>query len=95
MGVVERCRGDLGAPHSPLLPEPQPPKRADVLVLESTYGDSGAKQALKAVIERWPREAGHEIRVTHWVFWDLNDYLNLCRFGAVRFQPWACVEDDQ
>jgi UDP-N-acetylglucosamine 2-epimerase len=31
--------GDLGAPNTPLLPAPQPPERADVLVLESTYGD--------------------------------------------------------
>lgn len=31
--------GDLGAPHTPLLPAPKPPVRADVLVIESTYGD--------------------------------------------------------
>lgn len=31
--------GDLGAPHAPLLPAPRPPYRADMLVLESTYGD--------------------------------------------------------
>lgn len=31
--------GDLGAPYSPLLPAPRPPYAADVLVLESTYGD--------------------------------------------------------
>ncbi|MCW8905868.1 MAG: MBL fold metallo-hydrolase [Sedimenticola sp.] len=31
--------GDFGAPHTPLLPAPRPPWRADVLVLESTYGD--------------------------------------------------------
>ncbi|MDX9944187.1 MAG: MBL fold metallo-hydrolase, partial [Azonexus sp.] len=31
--------GDLGAPYTPLLPAPQPPYRADCLVLESTYGD--------------------------------------------------------
>ncbi|QTP58878.1 MBL fold metallo-hydrolase [Billgrantia antri] len=31
--------GDLGAPYAPLLPAPKPPYRADVLVLESTYGD--------------------------------------------------------
>ena len=31
--------GDLGAPYAPLLPAPQAPYRADVLVLESTYGD--------------------------------------------------------
>ncbi|MFJ4343840.1 MBL fold metallo-hydrolase RNA specificity domain-containing protein [Pseudomonas sp. NPDC089401] len=31
--------GDLGAPCNPLLRAPQPPERADILVLESTYGD--------------------------------------------------------
>ena len=31
--------GDLGAPYTPLLPAPKPPYRADVVVLESTYGD--------------------------------------------------------
>lgn len=31
--------GDLGAPHAPLLLPPEPPERADILVLESTYGD--------------------------------------------------------
>ena len=31
--------GDLGPPHTPLLPAPKSPYRADVLVLESTYGD--------------------------------------------------------
>lgn len=31
--------GDLGAPHTPLLPAPVSPERADVLILESTYGD--------------------------------------------------------
>lgn len=31
--------GDLGSRHQPLLKEPVSPERADVLVLESTYGD--------------------------------------------------------
>ncbi len=31
--------GDLGAPHAPLLPAPRPPWHADIVVLESTYGD--------------------------------------------------------
>ncbi|TVT72640.1 MAG: MBL fold metallo-hydrolase [Pseudomonas sp.] len=31
--------GDLGARHAPLLPAPKPPSRADILVIESTYGD--------------------------------------------------------
>lgn len=31
--------GDLGAPNTPLLRGPQSPERADILILESTYGD--------------------------------------------------------
>jgi metallo-beta-lactamase family protein len=31
--------GDLGPPHTPLLPDPTPPESANILVLESTYGD--------------------------------------------------------
>lgn len=31
--------GDLGASHTPLLPSPKSPERADILLLESTYGD--------------------------------------------------------
>lgn len=31
--------GDLGAPHAPILPAPDIPYNADVVVLESTYGD--------------------------------------------------------
>jgi len=50
--------GDLGAPHAPLLPAPQPPYRADTLVIESTYGDRlhedrrSRRQRLEAVIEQ-------------------------------------------
>ncbi|MFO8004803.1 MBL fold metallo-hydrolase, partial [Thioalkalivibrio sp.] len=49
--------GDLGAPNSPLLPAPNPPERADILVLESTYGDrvhedrSTRQARLKAAID--------------------------------------------
>lgn len=31
--------GDLGAPHAPILPAPRSPYKADILVIESTYGD--------------------------------------------------------
>jgi len=44
--------GDLGASHTPLLPEPMSPARADILVIESTYGDSnhqGRKQRTLAL----------------------------------------------
>jgi Predicted exonuclease of the beta-lactamase fold involved in RNA processing len=50
--------GDLGAPYTPLLPAPKSPYKADVLVIESTYGDrlhEGRKKRrkqLKGVIER-------------------------------------------
>ncbi|WP_444816158.1 MBL fold metallo-hydrolase RNA specificity domain-containing protein, partial [Stutzerimonas frequens] len=57
---VERVvfSGDLGAPHSPLLPDLVPPERADLLILESTYGDrhhedrAHRRERLQAVIER-------------------------------------------
>lgn len=49
--------GDLGAPHTPLLPAPKSPYRADVVVLESTYGDRRhedrrlRRERLRAVVE--------------------------------------------
>ncbi|WP_297792007.1 MBL fold metallo-hydrolase [uncultured Marinobacter sp.] len=56
--------GDLGAPHAPLLPEPQPPERADRLVIESTYGDRDhedretRRYRLKAVLEHALEDGG-------------------------------------
>ncbi|MCQ4327634.1 MBL fold metallo-hydrolase, partial [Pseudomonas stutzeri] len=56
--------GDLGAPHAPLLMPPEPPERADILVLESTYGDrlhedrASRRQRLEAVIERALQDQG-------------------------------------
>ena len=56
--------GDLGAPYTPLLPAPKAPYSADVLVLESTYGDSvhqGRKDRrtrLQAVVERALKNQG-------------------------------------
>ena len=50
--------GDLGPPNTPLLPAPKPPQRADVLVLESTYGDrnhtgrADRRERLQAAIDR-------------------------------------------
>ncbi|WP_062380154.1 MBL fold metallo-hydrolase [Pseudomonas abietaniphila] len=50
--------GDLGATHTPILPRPKSPERADVLVLESTYGDrlhedrATRQERLEAVIDR-------------------------------------------
>ena len=46
--------GDLGAPQAAFLPSPKSPERADVLVLESTYGDrTHEDRALRqALLER-------------------------------------------
>ncbi len=50
--------GDLGAAHTPLLPEPEPPLGCHTLVIESTYGDrrhegrADRVRRLQRVIER-------------------------------------------
>ncbi len=50
--------GDLGAPYTPLLPAPKSPYAADVVVLESTYGDRehedrrSRHQRLRKLLER-------------------------------------------
>lgn len=56
--------GDLGAPHAPFLMPPESPERADILVLESTYGDrlhedrQTRRQRLEAVIEQALQDQG-------------------------------------
>ena len=56
--------GDLGAPHAPFLMPPESPERADILVIESTYGDrlhedrSTRRQRLEAVIEQALEDQG-------------------------------------
>ena len=56
--------GDLGAPHTPLLPDPTPPESADTVVLESTYGDrlhedrSTRQERLRAMVEHAFEDGG-------------------------------------
>ncbi|SFG91962.1 MBL fold metallo-hydrolase [Neptunomonas qingdaonensis] len=56
--------GDLGAPYAPLLPAPKPPYKADVVVIESTYGDKlhegrrTRRKLLKSIIERCLKDRG-------------------------------------
>jgi metallo-beta-lactamase family protein len=54
--------GDLGRPEQPILRDPEPPPRADVLLLESTYGDrehpDGADDGLARVIHAGARRGG-------------------------------------
>lgn len=67
IGGTQECvvfSGDLGAPHAPLLPEPQSPEKADRLVIESTYGDRDhedretRRYRLKAVLEHALEDGG-------------------------------------
>ncbi len=56
--------GDLGPSNTPLLPDPVPPKKADYLFIESTYGDrqhdaiAQRTGRLKALIERSLQDGG-------------------------------------
>lgn len=55
--------GDLGRPHDPIMPPPQPVKQADHLLVESTYGDrrhsdEDAAEALAKVIKRTAARGG-------------------------------------
>lgn len=58
--------GDLGAPHAPLLKDPVSPERADVLVLESTYGDKNhsGREDRQATLERLLRKTLDDKGVT-------------------------------
>ncbi len=56
--------GDLGAPYAPILSAPKPAYRADLVILESTYGDrqhasrKDRRQRLQSVIEDALRDQG-------------------------------------
>lgn len=56
--------GDLGATHTPILISPNAPEGADVLILESTYGDKNhdgrkeRRKVLKSIIEHCFRDRG-------------------------------------
>jgi len=80
--------GDLGAPHAPLLLPPEPPERADILVLESTYGDrlhedrETRRQRLEAVVEQALADQGtvliptFSIGRTQELLYELEDIIN-------------------
>ena len=80
--------GDLGAPHAPLLPAPRPPWHADIVVLESTYGDRIHKdrrhrrERLREVIEQALEDGGSviipafSIGRTQELLYELEDILH-------------------
>ncbi len=97
--------GDLGAPYTPLLPAPKPPYRADLVVLESTYGDRlhggrrERKQNLQEVIELALQDRGtilipaFSIGRTQELLYEIEDlmYRNRQRFAALNL-PWHELE---
>jgi metallo-beta-lactamase family protein len=106
-GVSQRVvfSGDLGAPYTPLLPAPKPPARADLLVLESTYGDrnhTGRRErraGLQTVVEQALADRGavlipaFSIGRTQELLYEIEDiiYRNRRRFAAQGL-PWAELE---
>ncbi|ENM5889530.1 MBL fold metallo-hydrolase [Vibrio mimicus] len=63
-GEVVVFSGDLGPSHTPLLPDPQSPERADYLFIETTYGDKQHEDVqsrgdrLRVMIERSLSDGG-------------------------------------
>lgn len=97
--------GDLGAPNTPLLPAPKSPYSADVLVLESTYGDrdhenrKGRRETLRKVIEHALRDRGtvlipaFSIGRTQELLYELEDIIHRCRGkAAAKGLPWEDLE---
>ena len=87
--------GDLGAPYTPLLPAPRSPYSADVLVLESTYGDRlhqqrcQRRQQLRQIVERCFENRGvvlipaFSIGRTQELLYELEDLIHSFRHENV------------
>lgn len=63
-GEIIVFSGDLGPSNTPLLPDPIPPKQADYLVIETTYGDkqhddvSTRSQRLEQIVQKSLQDGG-------------------------------------
>lgn len=80
--------GDLGAPHAPILPAPKAPYKADILVIESTYGDRlhedrrNRRKRLEQVLEQALADQGSvlipafSIGRTQELLYELEDILH-------------------
>ena len=97
--------GDLGAPYAPLLPAPRPPYGADLVVLESTYGNRlhagrrERKAKLQQVIELALQDRGvilipaFSIGRSQELLYEIEELMhrNRQRFAA-RNLPWQELE---
>ncbi|MBA6133697.1 MULTISPECIES: MBL fold metallo-hydrolase RNA specificity domain-containing protein [Pseudomonas] len=91
--------GDLGNGANPLLRPLRPPERADVLVLESTYGDrlhpvkGGRQQQLEAAIDRALADKGtilipaFSLGRTQEVLYEIEDILHRKALTGARGEP--------
>jgi metallo-beta-lactamase family protein len=97
--------GDLGGPHTPLLPTPRPPAGADLLVLESTYGDrlhearKERRDRLRALVEKCLANGGailipaFSIGRTQELLYELEDIIHRDRGRlATRGLPWEQLD---
>ncbi|MBK7726977.1 MAG: MBL fold metallo-hydrolase [Gammaproteobacteria bacterium] len=97
--------GDLGAPHTPLLPAPRAPTGCDTLVIESTYGDQLHEgraeriRKLQQVIERSLQNRGavlipaFSIGRTQELLYEIEDIIHRMRgTEAARGLPWNELE---
>lgn len=86
--------GDLGSPHTPLLPAPKSPWQADTLILESTYGDrihesrASRRKRLQGVLEKALTDNGtvlipaFSIGRTQELLYELEDIIHRMKFPA-------------
>ncbi|MFA5633068.1 MAG: MBL fold metallo-hydrolase [Porticoccaceae bacterium] len=96
--------GDLGAPHTPLLPAPKPPYKADTLVIESTYGDrvhdgrKNRRKALQRVIEHCFHDAGavlipaFSIGRTQELLYEIEEIIHRYKKGGRSKLDWQNVD---
>jgi len=97
--------GDLGAAHTPLLPEPLPPLGCHALVIESTYGDrvhearAERTRRLEAVIEHALRDRGavlipaFSIGRTQELLYEIEEIIHRRRGEeAAPDLPWNALE---
>lgn len=93
--------GDLGASHAPILPLPTSPEEADVLVIESTYGDrqhegrATRRQQLEAMLVRALADQGtllipaFSIGRTQELLYELEEIIHENRQRAMHpFLDW-------
>jgi metallo-beta-lactamase family protein len=101
--------GDLGRPNTPILRDPTPLTAADVVVVESTYGDrehspgSQAVEELMGVVNDVAKEGGvllipaFAIGRTQEVIWFLDDLVRRGRIPRLPLfidSPMACEAND-